>query len=57
LGQTGSEEIFKGVIDKQCLKRREEPEDLVGTAVFLASKDSDFITGQFIVVDGGNVML
>jgi 3-oxoacyl-[acyl-carrier protein] reductase len=57
LGQSGSEEVFKNVIAEQCLKRREEPEDVVGTAVFLASKESDFITGQFIIVDGGKVML
>ena len=31
------------------------PEDLLGTLVFLASADSDFITGQMIAVDGGNV--
>ena len=37
------------------LKRIEYPEDLAGTAVFLASKDSDFITGQTIVVDGGTI--
>ena len=30
-----------------------EPDDLVGTALFLASPASDFITGQTIVVDGG----
>ncbi|UCC17951.1 MAG: SDR family oxidoreductase, partial [Dehalococcoidales bacterium] len=37
------------------LKRIEYPEDLAGTAVFLASADSDFITGQTIVVDGGTI--
>jgi 3-oxoacyl-[acyl-carrier protein] reductase len=37
----------------RSLKRAEVPEDLVGTVVFLASKDSAFITGQTIVVDGG----
>jgi NAD(P)-dependent dehydrogenase (short-subunit alcohol dehydrogenase family) len=42
---------------KRCLKRDEYPEDLIGTAIFLASSDSDFITGQTIVVDGGEVML
>jgi len=29
------------------------PKDLVGAAVFLASRESDFMTGQSIVVDGG----
>jgi 3-oxoacyl-[acyl-carrier protein] reductase len=28
-------------------------EDLAGTFVFLASADSDFVTGQVVVVDGG----
>ena len=36
-----------------CLKRVERPEDLAGTIVFLASDDSDFMTGQTLVVDGG----
>ncbi len=40
-------------IAQRALKRVEEPEDLVGTCVFLASSDSDFITGQTILVDGG----
>ena len=37
------------------IRRVEYPEDLTGTAVFLASPDSDFITGQTLVVDGGTV--
>jgi len=57
LGQSGSEKVFKDAIAGQCLKRREEPTDLVGTAVFLASEDSNFVTGQFIVINGGNVMV
>jgi NAD(P)-dependent dehydrogenase (short-subunit alcohol dehydrogenase family) len=35
------------------LGRLGAPEDLIGTAVFLASGASDFITGQTIFVDGG----
>ncbi|MBO8131027.1 MAG: SDR family oxidoreductase [Candidatus Marinimicrobia bacterium] len=35
------------------LGRWGKPEELVGTAVFLASESSDFITGQVIYVDGG----
>ena len=30
-----------------------DPEELVGTAIFLASKASSFINGQIIYVDGG----
>ena len=37
------------------LKVTENPEDLVGTAIFLLSQDSDFITGQVLCVDGGSV--
>jgi NAD(P)-dependent dehydrogenase (short-subunit alcohol dehydrogenase family) len=40
-------------VDRGAIKRAEQPEDLVGVAVFLASPASDFITGQTIVVDGG----
>lgn len=44
---------FDDTIAIQCLKRREEPQDLVGAAVFLASSDSDFITGHTLFVNGG----
>ena len=40
-------------IARRALKRDEYPEDLLGALVFLASRDSDFITGQTIAVDGG----
>ena len=30
-----------------------DPEDIAGTAVFLASKDSDYVTGTTVFVDGG----
>ncbi|NNE34622.1 MAG: glucose 1-dehydrogenase [Rhodothermales bacterium] len=37
----------------RAIKREMVPEDLVGTMLFLATEDSDFITGQSINVDGG----
>ena len=37
----------------QCIQEDMHPKDLLGTAVFLASDESDFICGQTIVVDGG----
>jgi 2-dehydro-3-deoxy-D-gluconate 5-dehydrogenase len=30
-----------------------EPEDFKGTAVYLASKASDYVSGEIVVVDGG----
>ncbi|MCL5961292.1 MAG: 3-oxoacyl-ACP reductase FabG [Chloroflexi bacterium] len=39
---------------RRCLARSERPQDLVGTVAFLASDDSNFITGQTINVDGGD---
>ena len=38
------------------MKRYSYPEDVVGTASFLASSDSDYMTGQLIMIDGGMVM-
>jgi NAD(P)-dependent dehydrogenase (short-subunit alcohol dehydrogenase family) len=45
-----SEEIVK---QKRILKRTGLPEYMVGTAIFLASDDSEFITGQLVLCDGG----
>lgn len=51
--ETVSPEQAQAMIDAQAIKRRETAKDLVGVAVFLASEDSKFITGQVINVDGG----
>lgn len=37
--------------------RMAAPEDIVPTAVFLASSDSDYMTGQVIMIDGGMVLV
>lgn len=43
-------------IATRAIKREVTPEDLCGTLLYLASRASDFVTGQVVVVDGGSVM-
>ena len=40
-------------IDRIPLRRAAEPEDIANVVLFLASSESDYITGQVIIVDGG----
>lgn len=40
-------------VDRGAIKRSSRPKDIVGAALFLASEDSGYITGQTLVVDGG----
>jgi NAD(P)-dependent dehydrogenase (short-subunit alcohol dehydrogenase family) len=49
------EEARVPVRNSRAFKRDAYPEDLLGALVFLASSDSDFITGQTIAVDGGAI--
>lgn len=44
-------------VSKIPLRRYGQPEDLAGLVVFLASKASDHITGQTIVIDGGESLV
>jgi 3-oxoacyl-[acyl-carrier protein] reductase len=39
-----------------AMKRKLEPEDLAGSAVFFASDDAALVTGQVLCVDGGSIM-
>jgi NAD(P)-dependent dehydrogenase (short-subunit alcohol dehydrogenase family) len=48
--------VLQGMAKTRAIAREEEPRDLVGACVFFASPESDFITGQCLVVDGGQVM-
>ena len=40
----------------RAISREQKPEDLVGTAVYLLSDMSSFVSGQTHVVDGGHIM-
>ena len=54
LEQFPDQEALAAILaERQCIPDRILPEDIVGTFIFLASEDSDPITGQTILVDGG----
>jgi len=46
-------ERYNFIIDRTPMGRWGQPEELAGVVVFLASKASDFVTGQTIFIDGG----
>ena len=48
-----SEEEKRATWEQQAIKRMGEPGDVTGAILFLTSDDAAFITGQAIVVDGG----
>ena len=54
--------VPEGILDlivnmMMAIHRPLEPDDLTGTAVWLASDDARMVTGQCILVDGGMIML
>jgi NAD(P)-dependent dehydrogenase (short-subunit alcohol dehydrogenase family) len=49
-------DVTKYDVSKTPLRRLEQPNDLLGAVIFLASDESNFITGQTILVDGGRAM-
>jgi NAD(P)-dependent dehydrogenase (short-subunit alcohol dehydrogenase family) len=49
-------QLLEGMIATRCLPREQTPHDLVGVIGFLLSPDSEFMSGQTLVVDGGSVL-
>jgi NAD(P)-dependent dehydrogenase (short-subunit alcohol dehydrogenase family) len=54
-GMLASEEFLKPIIAKTPLGRIAEPDEIVGTVIYLASNASSFVTGSIVVVDGGEL--
>jgi 3-oxoacyl-[acyl-carrier protein] reductase len=54
--RTLTADIAKYNVSLTPLRRLEQPQDLIGSLIFFASDESDFITGQTLVVDGGRHM-
>jgi 2-deoxy-D-gluconate 3-dehydrogenase len=46
-------EVYNKVVDRIAMGRWGQPEDIAGTAVWMASRASDYVTGVAVPVDGG----
>ena len=51
------DEFFEAIIAGQCIQRRGEPEDIADAVAYLASRGSEFVTGQSLSVGGGDRFL
>jgi len=51
--RTITDDITKYNVSSTPLGRLEQPQDLIGAILFFSSDESDFVTGQALVVDGG----
>lgn len=52
-GDSGFDSMAAGIL----AGRAAQPEDIVPTALFLASSDSDYVTGQTMAIDGGMILV
>jgi 3-oxoacyl-[acyl-carrier protein] reductase len=55
--EAGNEGSLQTSLQRLILKRIPEPDDVVGTVLFLTSDDSSFVTGQTIMANGGGGFL
>ncbi|GAG44544.1 unnamed protein product, partial [marine sediment metagenome] len=52
----GNKEVLEFLMQRVPMKRYAEPEEIVGTMLYLASDASQFTTGAILSVDGGEAI-
>jgi NAD(P)-dependent dehydrogenase (short-subunit alcohol dehydrogenase family) len=52
---TMRDSMSAAITASRAIKREQDPEDLIGPLLLLASEEARFMTGQVVVVDGGSV--
>jgi NAD(P)-dependent dehydrogenase (short-subunit alcohol dehydrogenase family) len=56
LARSGIESRNAAVVQGRALGRTQQPQDLVGAVSFFLSRDSGFVCGQSLIVDGGGIL-
>jgi len=51
------EALQQASVSARTIQRDQVPEDVVGAVVYLSGSGSSFVTGQTIVIDGGQYFL
>ena len=51
-----TEDAYKAVLESTPMRRFGRPEDVAGAALYLASDEASFVTGQTIRINGGQVL-
>jgi len=49
-------EVERKILEETALKRYDTPDEVAASALFLASDEAEFITGEFLIVAGGRGM-
>jgi NAD(P)-dependent dehydrogenase (short-subunit alcohol dehydrogenase family) len=55
-GQNAPKALTELQLKERSIRRLQTPDDLMGVLIYLASSDSDFVTGQTMVIDGGSIL-
>ncbi len=55
MGEYKSQEEIDKILNRSSLHRKAEPDEIAQCALFLASNESSFITGQVLIADGGRI--
>lgn len=55
MGAYKSQDEIDKILDRSSLRRKADPKEIADCALFLASDQSSFITGQALIVDGGRI--
>ncbi len=55
MGSFKSQEEIDKILDRSSLHRKADPKEIANCALFLASDQSSFITGQALIADGGRI--